>query len=137
MDERCMLEWIEVVLKPYAASAAADVTPILVLDSYRCHLMGTVVGKIQELGIEVWHIPSGCTGNLQPIDIDINKPFKNHVSKMWEEWMFQQCSKIGVGSVKKLDCQCILSWIVNAVNDIAATDIPVHAWHKTGFDWFA
>ena len=137
MDKHCMMEWIEVVLKPYAEQAGSDTTPILVLVSYCCHLMGSVVGKIQELGIEVWHIPGGCTGNLQPIDVGINKPFKNRVSKLWEEWMVEQCSTIGVGSIKKPDRQRISRWIIDAVQDIAQTDIPVNAWRKTGFDWFA
>jgi hypothetical protein len=57
MDEGVMIAWINKVLKPYIANAPEDIIPLLILDSYRCHMMGSVVQRIQELGIEVRHIP--------------------------------------------------------------------------------
>ena len=38
--------------------------------------MTTVTRQIETLGIEVDHIPGGCTGLAQPIDVGIGKPFK-------------------------------------------------------------
>ncbi len=67
MDERVMLLWIEKVLKPYVLDAPGHIVPIAFLDSYRCHMMESVVGKIQELGVEVEHIPGGCTCLCQPV----------------------------------------------------------------------
>jgi hypothetical protein len=52
MDERVMLAWVDEVLKPYVAIAPEHVIPILILDSYSCHMMASVVTK-WELGIEV------------------------------------------------------------------------------------
>ena len=63
-------------MAPYIAMALDDVVPLLVLNSYRCHMMAFVVQKIQELGVEVKHIPGGCTSLCQPIDVGINKPFR-------------------------------------------------------------
>ncbi len=57
MDEVVMLAWVNEVLAPYIAAAPDGVVPVLVLDSYRCHMMTSVVQKIQELGEEVMHIP--------------------------------------------------------------------------------
>ena len=37
---------------------------------------GSISAAIQELGVEVIHIPGGCTGLLQPLDVGVNKPFK-------------------------------------------------------------
>jgi len=76
MDERVMLAWVNKVLKPYVTE---HVIPILILDSYFCHMMASVVTKIQELGIEVKHIPGGCTSLCQPVDVGFNKPFKDRV----------------------------------------------------------
>jgi hypothetical protein len=64
--------------------------PILFLDSYRCHMMASVMSKIQDLGVEVQHIPGGCTSLCQPIDIGVNEPFKNRLHSKWEKWMIQQ-----------------------------------------------
>lgn len=87
MDEKVMLMWVQKVLKPYIATAPEDIVPILFLDSYRCHMMASVVQEIQELGVEVEHIPGGCTGLCQPVDVGVNKPFKNRIREKWESWM--------------------------------------------------
>ena len=57
--------WVERILQLYVNTAPDDVVPILFLDLYRCH-MASVVEVIQELGVEVEHIPGGCTGLFQP-----------------------------------------------------------------------
>ena len=79
MDESVMHQWVDSVLKPYVATAPPDIVPLLFLDSYKCHLMSSVVTKIQDLGVKVNHIPDGCTGLTQPVDVGINKPFKNRI----------------------------------------------------------
>jgi hypothetical protein len=53
-------------------------------------MMGSVVQKIQELGAEVKHIPGGCTSLCQPVDIGFNKPFKDHLRKLWISWMISK-----------------------------------------------
>ena len=68
--------WVEMVLKPYVNTAPDNVVPIFFLDSYHCHMMNLVSNAIQDLGVEVEHIPGGCTSLCQPVDIRINKPFK-------------------------------------------------------------
>ena len=90
MDERVMLMWVEMVLKPYVDTAPDDMVPILFLDSYCCHMMNSVVKTIQDLGVEVEHIHGGCTSLCQPIDIGINKPFKAFLRKAWEKWMIDE-----------------------------------------------
>ena len=74
MDEDAMNMWVDQVLRPHIESAAPAVFPIIFLDSYRCHIMTSVVSKIQDLGVEIEHIPGGCTALCQPVDIGINKP---------------------------------------------------------------
>lgn len=48
MDERMMLDWFDRILKPYVATAPRGIHPFL-LDSYRCHLMGSVVKAPQTM----------------------------------------------------------------------------------------
>jgi hypothetical protein len=69
MGSVVMLRWIETILKPFLADTIvpAGIRPLLLLDSYRCHMMGLlVVSAINELlGVDVEHIPGGCTGLCQ------------------------------------------------------------------------
>jgi hypothetical protein len=50
-------------------------------------MMGSVVNAIQELGVEVEHIPGGCTSLCQPVDVGVNKPFKSRMRNQWDAWM--------------------------------------------------
>jgi DDE superfamily endonuclease len=82
VDERVMLNWVETVLRPYVKKAPEGVHPIIILDSFRCHMMTSVVDAIKELGCEVENIPGNCRGLCQPIDVGIGKPFKDRIKKM-------------------------------------------------------
>ena len=74
MDQHKMIDWVEKGVKPWGLSFPKGIVPILLLDSYRCHLMSSVVDLIQQAGVEVECIPGGLTGLCQPLDICINEP---------------------------------------------------------------
>ena len=65
MKEEKMHEWIDVVLAPWKAARDENrmggSPPLLILDAYRMHQMGSVVNWTQSMGIEVVYIPVGCT----------------------------------------------------------------------------
>jgi hypothetical protein len=44
-------------------------------------MMASVVQMIQELGVEVQHIPGGCTFLCQVMDVGFNKPFKDQMQR--------------------------------------------------------
>ena len=53
-------------------------------------MIASVVDRICDLDVQVEHIPGGCTGMCQPVDVGIGKLLKNYVQKMWEDWMVKQ-----------------------------------------------
>ena len=85
-----MIAWIDGPLRAYVKQAPDSITPLLILDSYRCHTMSLVVHRIQEMGVEVAHIPGGCTSLCQPVDVGFNKPFKDSVRQLWTTWMIEE-----------------------------------------------
>jgi hypothetical protein len=135
MDEECMMEWVDKVLKPYVDKAPDDVVPLLFLDSYRCHMMSSVVGHIQALGVQVEHIPGGCTGLCQPVDVGINCPFKLRVRDQWEAWMM--ADGILTGSTSPPTRANVAEWCKVAMETLPQQIIR-NAWRKTGdYTWFA
>lgn len=49
------------------------IVPVLFLVSYCVHMIEEIMTLIQVLGINVFHIPGGCTGLVtQPSDIGFN-----------------------------------------------------------------
>jgi hypothetical protein len=135
MDETVMLAWVDQVLRPYVKTAPEDIVPILILDSYRCHTMASVVQKIQELGVEVKHIPGGCTSLCQPVNIGFNKPFKDGLRKVWTSWMITEGMVHGTTSATtRLN---VATWVDQAMAEMKAKcGIVSNAWLKSGYEWF-
>jgi hypothetical protein len=90
MDERVMKMWIRLVLRPYVENATAKIQPVLLLDSYCCHMMATIVQDIEDSGVKIINIPGGCTGLCQPVDIGIGKPLKSRARHLWESWIIDK-----------------------------------------------
>jgi hypothetical protein len=89
MDEEMMYYWINQVLVLWKTTKPCGVVPILVLDKYCIHMMGTIMNQLQSLGIEVLHIPVGCMYLCQPVDMGLNKLIKCGMRKKWEDWMLE------------------------------------------------
>ena len=114
-DEATMLDWVDGVLKPYVAMAPVGIIPILFLDLFKVHLLGSVANAIQGLGVELKIIPPGCTGLVQPIDVGINKPFKVNMRKIYTEWLLDQDVDAAIPSASRLN---VSAWILEAVEGI-------------------
>ena len=79
MSEQLMMMWICECLASYSAMAPEGIIPLLFLDSFGVHKMGSVNWAINDLSVEVIIIPPGFTGLVQPVNIGYNEPFKNLV----------------------------------------------------------
>lgn len=130
--EDIMLDWVEMVLKPYVAHAPPGIIPILFLDSFQVHKMGSVVNAIQALGVEVDFIPPGCTGMVQPVDVGFNKPFKAKVRAQYRNWMLSQDPDKPTPVSKRVD---VAEWILMAQRNMSEAIIK-NAWRRTGLSWF-
>jgi DDE superfamily endonuclease len=133
MDESVMLLWVERVLKPYVSESPDHIVPLLFLDSYRCHMMDSVVQQIQDLGVEVEHIPGGCTGLCQPVDVGVNKPFKNRIRAQWESWMLEE--GLSNGTTSPPSREDVSRWTVAAM-DTLTEGIIQNAWRHGEYSWF-
>jgi len=60
---------------------------MLVYDSFRGYLEESVKKKFHDLGFDLAVIPGGLTCICQPLDVTINKPFKDNLRKEWHNWM--------------------------------------------------
>ncbi|CAI7887588.1 unnamed protein product [Closterium sp. NIES-53] len=85
---------------------------ILVLDSYREHLTDAVKAKFGELNIVPAVIPAGCTSEIQPLDVMVNRSFKAAVRQLYQEWFESE----GV------DCKTERGEINPYVYDVSALD---------------
>ena len=135
-----MLRWVDTILKPYVQTAPVGIQPILFLDLYCCHMMTSVVSAIQNLGVHVEHIPGGCTGLCQPVDVGICKPLKNWITKLWEDWMVQQLAlQAEEGGNDKMEPpkQIIVArWVTLALFDLPV-ELLQNSWLHEPYSYFA
>ena len=131
MSENLMMMWIEKSLAPYVAQAPDGVIPLLFLDSFGVHKMGSVNRAISDLGVEVIIIPPGCTGVTQPVDIGYNKPFKGLVRDRYEEWMVKESEDL-TKPPRRMD---IARWVVDAEKEMKKSTL-VNAWMRHDLEYF-
>ncbi|CAI7762667.1 unnamed protein product, partial [Closterium sp. NIES-53] len=59
---------------------------MLVFDSYRGHLTKEVKARFAALNIVPAVILAGCTADVQPLDVSVNKSFKASVCQQYQSW---------------------------------------------------
>ena len=59
----------------------------LTWDSFACHITDSIKKNLARNNVDVVVIPSGCTKYIQPPDVSWNKPFKQHITEKYDEWM--------------------------------------------------
>jgi hypothetical protein len=123
------------MLVPSVATAPDHVIPVLFLDMHQCHMMALVVQMIQELGLEVQHIPGGCTSICQPVDVGFNKPFKDRMRQQWLNWMIAKGIVHGTTSPPtRLD---VAKWVNATMLEMKGEGQIIHnAWKRHGYEWF-
>jgi transposase-like protein len=126
MNEIEMLRWIEVVWKPFTAAREGKQT-YLILDECRTHMTAKIASAFIECDTEVDFIPGGYTAKLQPMDVGINKPFKNYVRRMFDEWLI---ANLNNNKPKRND---VSQWILDAWK-LVTVDTIRNSWRKVGIE---
>jgi hypothetical protein len=92
---------------------------MLVLDSFRGHITNEVKRKIKSLKSDLVIIPGGLTSILQVLDVVINKPFKDSLRKLYEDWLINGNHTLTKrGNLKKPTVTNLCQWILQAWEDI-------------------
>ena len=53
-----------------------------------------VLEKLRIENVEVVFIPANCTSELQPLDLSVNKPMKDHLKTKFTQWYVYTCMPI-------------------------------------------
>jgi hypothetical protein len=125
MDEAQMVRWIKTVWKPFTETREGRITYLL-LDECRTHMTSVVKSMLDDCRTEVDFIPGGYTSKLQPMDVGINKPFKNYVRNEFDKWMIENLEN---NKPKRLN---VSFWISEAWKGVSQTT-QQNSWRKCGY----
>ena len=83
------------------------------MDEFKVHKIGDCVQNIQKSGTEVEFVHPGYTSLLQPLDVSINKPFKDVMMVQFEEFLTNNPNGT------KITRKVVAVWIANAWETIS------------------
>ena len=87
----------------------------LVSDSFRAQLADPVKQALRQSNTNIAVIPSRLTSVPQPLDVCLNKPFKDRMRERWMTWMVEgEKSLTPAGNVKAPSLTTVSSWVLDA-----------------------
>ena len=120
MDSEQMKVWIEKAWRRRQGGLGRRKS-LLVYDAFEAHVTDTVKAAFKQENTDFAVIRGGLTSILQPLDVSLNKPFKDGVRKRWLQWMADGIHEfMATGRQKKPSEKLMCLWISQAWNEIPA-----------------
>lgn len=118
MDTKRFHDWIEQIVTPYRKTNSSK--DILLLDAFTVHCDKQALTRLRALNFIPIFIPGGCTAYLQPLDVVINKPFKDHFRSHYRSWMADDKSHSFTpkGNMRAARPEEVTKWVSSAWSKI-------------------
>ncbi|KAL4485067.1 hypothetical protein ABPG72_014587 [Tetrahymena utriculariae] len=81
-------KWINEVLSNPSKSMEIDKKGLLILDNFSGHSYDTLIQYLQQLNYEIEYLPANTTDRLQPLDLGINKIYKQKFKELCLEYQY-------------------------------------------------
>ena len=116
---------------------------LLILDIFRAHRTTEVQQNLSESHILLVFVPANCTDRLQPLDLSVNKPFKNELRQHFVEWYSSSVAKelksgksvndINIGFQMSVVKPLSANWFISAYDYIhSSPDIICNGFRAAG-----
>ena len=97
-NEETTLRFITNIILPYVKAVRAknntpDQGALVIFDVFKGHMCPAVQTLLEENHIFRVVVPNNCTDLLQPLDLSVNKPFKDKLRRGFSEWYTQEVAK--------------------------------------------
>jgi len=130
MDTNLMQRYIDYFNNVRMRNGTREDLAMLVYDSFRGHLEDSVKKRFHESGVYLMVIPGELTSKCQPLNVFINKPFKDNLQKEWHSWMADGGAReTASGNLCRASLSDVCSWVKRSWEGIS-TDIIVKSFKK-------
>ena len=104
--------WGSVFLNPPTPGSSGK---ILYADIHHAQQTDDVKGKLKKVKTVLVNVPSGTTSRIQPLDVCINKPFKNHIRTQFEVHIDENLESYTDGKISTAQRRVLITkWVANA-----------------------
>ena len=121
MDEELMEQYLQFIWQPYVEKTPEELglpdhDSLLMLDSFKAHITEKIETRMKEHGTTHCVIPGGCTSKLQPLDVSLNKPFKQVMKGCGANFIHTAVGEASDkdGKIKTASKQQVFNWVVEA-----------------------
>jgi hypothetical protein len=98
---------------------------MLVMDKFHGHLPNRLRNRLSNKNTDLVIIPSGMTGQLEPLDVSFNKPFRHLLCKHCNAWLDKDNHILTPsGKIKRASASIIVEWISKAWKEVPVNIIP-------------
>ena len=90
-SETC-IHCVKNIILPYVSATHKDLVlggehmAVVIFDTFKGHTGSEMESSLLENDIISVHAPSNCTDLLQPLDLCLNKPLKDHLRSKFQSW---------------------------------------------------
>ena len=122
-DESVMKVWVEhewgnVFRNPPRAGSPGK---ILVADVHLAQQTNEVKRLLQKKKTLLINVPPGSTSRVQPLDVSVNKPFKNAVKIQFEKHLQENLTMYVEGKISESERRVLLTtWVGNAWDEVCS-----------------
>ena len=64
-----------------------------IFDNFRGQTTDVILSLLRSYNIIPIQLPANCTDKLQPLDISVDKPMKDHLKNKFQQWYAQEVKK--------------------------------------------
>ena len=102
------------------------------MDSFEDHKTNIIKNIASNANTDLAIIPGGLTSVIQPLNVCLNKLFKDRLCEKWNAWMSSdQFTYTKGGNLKKPDYSIICKWILEAWAEIPK-EMIIKSFKKCG-----
>ena len=126
-----LLRWIEKVWRT-RPGGASNSKSLLVWDSFSAHLGDSAKQLLKGNRSTQAVIPGGLTSLVQPLDVCLNKPFKNRLREKWTQWMINIGKTFTpAGNMRAASLTTVCEWVKDTWQNIPSERV-VRSFKKCG-----
>jgi hypothetical protein len=116
MDAAMVCDWVHTVWGQRPGALLRQPS-LLVWDSFCGHFADDTKRILTEMKTDLEVIPGGLTLVLQPLDVSVNKPFKDNVRKLYMQWMAKGGHELTTTEkIRRPSNEMMCDWIVSVWN---------------------
>ena len=148
-NEASMMDYVQCILFPYLEATKkplklpSNYPALAIFDQFRGQLTDSFMGCLAANNVIVVEVLPNCTGNLQPLDLSVNKAVKDSLKQKFQLWyadnIQKQLKTTPDEGIKPVDLRLAImkplsaKWLIDVVEEIGQRkELITNGFHSAG-----